>query len=245
MIIGLLGFAGVGKDTVGQMLAKNTGGCTIALADPLKEFARDVFGFDEDTLWGPSELRNVKHADYAQYDRGMDILEATSNKMTYEWLIDVFPNASHDTILRAWDRLIKWAIDTLQTAQREEGLSARRMLQTLGTEWGRQFDPNLWVHCAIKRAYAVSNEYPLIAFTDCRFLNEARTLRQANLDVWRIHRPGYTGTIAAGIVGHASEMDQGSDEMTQYITQEIQNDGTLEDLERKVGALLQTLKHVH
>src|SRR4051812_10494441 len=57
-IVILAGGAGSGKDTVGEHLHARYGAVVIAQADPLKRFVRDVFGFSEQQLWGPSQLRN-------------------------------------------------------------------------------------------------------------------------------------------------------------------------------------------
>jgi hypothetical protein len=57
-IIMLSGQAGSGKDTVAHFLVKNHGAVSIAQADPMKRLAMKLFGFSEETLWGPSERRN-------------------------------------------------------------------------------------------------------------------------------------------------------------------------------------------
>lgn len=53
------GRAGSGKSTVANHLAASRGYAIASLADPMKRFAADVFGWDGDRLWGPSELRNA------------------------------------------------------------------------------------------------------------------------------------------------------------------------------------------
>ncbi len=58
MIIGILGKAGSGKDTVADMLVNNHNLVKISFADPIKRFCMDVFDFSEEQLWGPSEFRN-------------------------------------------------------------------------------------------------------------------------------------------------------------------------------------------
>jgi len=58
MIIGILGKAGSGKDTVADILVKNHGFVKIAFADPIKRFCMDVFDFSEEQMWGASEFRS-------------------------------------------------------------------------------------------------------------------------------------------------------------------------------------------
>lgn len=58
-----------------------------------------------------------------------------------------------------------------------DGLTARRALQTLGTEWGRAMHPDVWARAGIRRALA--STAPHVIITDCRFQNEARLVRGA------------------------------------------------------------------
>lgn len=65
-ILGISGYAytdekaismGAGKDTVARFIA-DSGFIQIALADPIKRLAMELWDFSEEQLWGPSELRN-------------------------------------------------------------------------------------------------------------------------------------------------------------------------------------------
>jgi hypothetical protein len=58
MNICLVGKAGVGKDTVADYFVQKDF-IKIALADDLKRLAKQIYGFSNDQLWGPSELRNA------------------------------------------------------------------------------------------------------------------------------------------------------------------------------------------
>jgi len=57
LIIGLGHKAQVGKDTIGEYLVKSHGFQRLAFADNLKDGAREIFGFDEDQLYG--DLKEV------------------------------------------------------------------------------------------------------------------------------------------------------------------------------------------
>jgi hypothetical protein len=56
-----------------------------------------------------------------------------------------------------------------------DGLTARRALQQLGTEWGRALHPDVWVRYLLRQP---RNGYVVIV-PDVRFDNEARALREA------------------------------------------------------------------
>jgi len=49
-------------------------------------------------------------------------------------------------------------------------LTIRKLLQTLGTEWGRSVDKDLWVKCMDQKYKATTDKYFII--TDARFPNE-------------------------------------------------------------------------
>lgn len=247
-IIGILGQAGAGKDTTGDLVAMITeGGEKMALADPMKSFAKRVFGFTDDQLWGPSELRNAP--DYRFGMKPWQVWKAYGVKMThamvmsrlcdietFDWLVDLFPDAKGAELNIAWARLVIWGRGVLQQAERDGYLTPRKVLQTVGTEWGRDFSHNIWIDLGIRRAKEkLENGAKVVVITDCRFLNEAKVLHEEGA-VWRITRPGYDGSLAnsAGVANHRSERDQHSDEIAQYVSEELLNDKTIVDLEDKV-----------
>lgn len=118
------------------------------------------------------------------------------------------------------------------------GITPRRIMQTLGTEWGRQvIHPDFWVGVAaakVERAagstFRKSDRVPVkVVLDDVRFQNEALMVRAYGGVVVRVVRPGMAP--AAEVAAHLSEaMDFEAD-----IT--LVNDGTLEDLHAKVAAL--------
>lgn len=63
-IIGIAGPAGSGKDTVAKMFVElKPDARIVALADPMKRFCLEVFGWEPERLWGPSERRAEPDAD--------------------------------------------------------------------------------------------------------------------------------------------------------------------------------------
>ncbi len=197
MIIGLSGQAGVGKDTVADVLVARCGFAKVSLADPMKRFCEQVYGFTRDELWGPSPMRNRPRVDIG-------------------------------------------------------GLTARRALQTLGTEWGRACFENTWIAIALRTAStllrpALEGDAPWlyspsmgsylgpefgppvrgVVIPDIRFANECEAIKAAGGKVIRITRPvpGLEGAAAQ----HASELEQQgmSDDAFDGV---IQNEGSLESL---------------
>lgn len=58
MIVAISGVAGSGKSTAARALVDLRGFTTVDLATPMKVFCREVYGFSDAQLWGPSEMRN-------------------------------------------------------------------------------------------------------------------------------------------------------------------------------------------
>lgn len=75
------------------------------------------------------------------------------------------------------------------------GMSPRYLLQTLGTEWGRQLvHPDLWVMALHRRLAWMENHLAEgqrnVVVSDVRFENEAAMIRNAGGTVIRVKRPG-------------------------------------------------------
>lgn len=70
------------------------------------------------------------------------------------------------------------------------GASPRRLLQTLGTEWGRNTIRNdIWITIARRQIEQLAADgVPGCVFSDVRFDNEAEMIRSMGGEVWRIVR---------------------------------------------------------
>lgn len=104
--------------------------------------------------------------------------------------------------------------------------SPRRLLQTLGTEWGRGcVSKDLWVTLAVRRWEEAWKGAVTIVVPDVRFQNEAEAIRDHGGQVWRIIRD--VPPIAAGHVSEAGLRKE-------LVDREIRNDGTIADLRANV-----------
>lgn len=68
VIVGLCGSAGVGKDTTADRLVRKWGFQKLSLADPMKEMVKEIYGFSDYQLWGPSGARNEPDSRYKRPD---------------------------------------------------------------------------------------------------------------------------------------------------------------------------------
>lgn len=116
----------------------------------------------------------------------------------------------------------------------ETGKSYREMMQTIGTEWGRDMmHPELWVRMAASKwanvqaaALAGPEPYQGMIISDVRFRSEARWIQQAGGVVIELYGRGSDTPV--GIPGHISEAGLGPDEVDMGIN----NRGDLANLHR-------------
>jgi hypothetical protein len=199
MLIGLVGFIGAGKGTVGELL-KLQGYKQASFAGVLKDTASIMFGWDRELLEG-------------------DTVESRLFRETR----DVF-----------WSE--KFGYD----------FTPRLALQLLGTEAGRDvFHKDLWIYALEKR---IANKRHVV-ITDTRFPNEIEWIRSKGgviVEVKRGPRPEWydivtnpnynfdTKKILMDEKVHYSEWAW----IGQKIDYTIDNDGTLNDLTKKVNEIL-------
>jgi hypothetical protein len=114
----------------------------------------------------------------------------------------------------------------------------RKLLQWLGTDWGRSIDPSIWINIWKKDVTKALEDSPtsLVVCDDVRFDNEAEAVLALGGMVVKIEAtPEVRGhRIALVNTGHASE--NGIND--KYVTKVISNNGSLYDLENAVKALL-------
>lgn len=91
-----------------------------------------------------------------------------------------------------------------ETAVHPVGRSTRYLMQTLGTEWGRELiNPRLWVMVAQSRIDALSQSDPCLSlvFDDVRFEDEAAMIRDMGGVIVHVDRGGGEVDYHASEVG--------------------------------------------
>jgi len=209
-LIGLLGHAGAGKDLVADWLVANHGFSKMSLASGMKRFAQSVFDFSDSQLWGPSENRNAvdpRFNDSREWDRALERLLMTG----WWWCRFLFHSEQRSV---AHDKLVDWFNMLVITYYEKAGnqLSPRVVLQTMGTEWGRNIDPQVWVRATVQQARASVSP---VVVSDCRFGNEIAGIKDAGGYMVRVRRPG-ARLVRMGVAGHASEAEQDTIPDTEF-----------------------------
>lgn len=114
------------------------------------------------------------------------------------------------------------------------GKSPRQLMQTLGTEWGREMiDPDLWIKVARWRLGDLKKDlFPpkIVVFSDVRFDNEAEMIRSMGGTIVVLRRPHATQVEA-----HRSEAG-----LSQFLATDIviDNSGSIFDLNVAARRLL-------
>lgn len=192
MIIGIIGAAHSGKSKIAEFIDEEFGDVAIvSFADPIKEFARDVFDFSPDQVYG-----NSKEAPDKRYPRVHN--EPTGSYKTY--------------------------------------LTPRYAMQRLGTEWGRDCYPDIWVDYAMRRADKIltRNEAQLVVIPDVRFVNEAVAIQDRGGKIWKAVRKS-----AEPVNAHVSETEHRQIEADLI----FDNNGTLDELRDRVFQAVKELNH--
>ena len=116
------------------------------------------------------------------------------------------------------------------------GVSPRRLLQTLGTEWGRDMiRKDLWIRLARRRLEVVLSRWrtiPGVVITDCRFDDEAEMVRGMGGTV--IHLQGR----GVNVGDHVSEGG------VRFVDGDyrVSNDGTINTLWARIDGVLADLQ---
>jgi hypothetical protein len=235
MIIGILGFAQSGKDTVANLLQER-GAQKIGFADALKRVTMNIFDFTFDQMWGSIKDKETPDKRYPRPLHEFSIDERTGELLEPKCQccgVHYWANGEPGTEMNP-DMGICY-------------LTPRYALKIVGTEGARHCWADIWVKKGIEfaRCIELGAQYEVTCglghgagygktaiFIDCRFINEVEGIQKAGGMVYRIKRPGYDKPM----FNHASETEQLyiPDDRLQGV---IHNDGTLEDLKAKVYQL--------
>lgn len=110
----------------------------------------------------------------------------------------------------------------------EINATPRHVLQTLGTEWGREhIKQDIWLDCMMYRiASCFSKGECKIVIDDARFQNEAQMIKKMGGEMWKIVRPSVTNQQLHQSEGGLNDWD-GFDRV-------IENNGSIHEFRVKI-----------
>jgi hypothetical protein len=149
-ILALAGKAGVGKDTMANVLVKKHSFTRVSLADPLRELCSKVFRMDYNMFLDhdkkDSSIDRIM-LDYHHIDKIRDIVQ---NEWGYEITYDMREN--------------------MEEYYDEEFETPRDILRCIGTKLLRNcISRDIWIELAMSKIQKIG---PRVVITDCRFPNE-------------------------------------------------------------------------
>jgi len=223
-IIGISGLAGSGKDTAADMILQHKGIVKVSLADPIKRFAKEMWDFSDDQLWGQSQFRNAPDPRYevkpGEFLTPRHVLQHLGTEGARAIDYDV------------WIRYtIRIAKTLLEAKPGEFCYSSQEGLQSYIEQYPQG---------EFERMEGFPEKVKVVVIPDVRFKNEIQHIRGAGGIMLRVIRPG------AGLEGSFA-LHQSEAEMADIPDAEfdivIKNVGTLNDLKTSVDEFVTTLLH--
>lgn len=239
-IVGVMGLARNGKDTVANILERKFSYTTVAFADPIKRLCMQVYDFSVEQVWGPQE---VKEAPDMRYPRD------------HSWEVDPAKSLNPALTVCRCCRAVYGKMPHPQCY-----LTPRYAMQIIGTEGGRHCYHATWEQLTMRIVRSLTTQggffytriegltklrddankdyRHIVSMPDVRFGTEMESIQRHGGIVIRVRRPGFDIPAFA----HASETEQMKihDDRLQGV---IINDGSLEDLEHKVCHLIEGFGH--
>lgn len=171
-LIGLAGYAGVGKDTVAAILAEEHGFKPFSFSDALYPEVARAFRVEIDWL----KDRAIKDSPQPE----MALVQCDDMKFADIAAHCIMGAKVGDTIdIRRYLALCK------------EPRTPRQILQLWGTEYRRMQDPDYWIKKAndyVTLAWARGIPFPSLVNTSVRFPNEVGFIRSRGGQVWNVVR---------------------------------------------------------
>jgi hypothetical protein len=231
MIIGINGYAGSGKDTVGTIIQYLQANTNIHLKDVLKKTPHHIWWLEERSGW--------------EIKKWAGKLKVIASLLT-GIPVEKFEDQEFKKVLLGpeWGTVTLTPLSSIPVFADIEFnslMSVRDFLQRLGTDAIRDnLHINTWVNALMVDYIALpqvgpeiteDNDYklPNWIITDTRFPNEAEAIKKADGIIIRVERPG-----VKPINPHPSETGL-DDWKFDYV---INNDGSLKDLTKKVNKIL-------
>lgn len=222
MIIGVTGqcqdslgrnrIAGAGKDEVARRLLTKHNFISLAWADPLKRFIKEVYDFPDEALWGESDARIRPDERYPRPDGGFLTPRFALQSLGTDW--------GRNCYLNTW---VDYGIRT-----------AKKILN--GTPYTPK-DGLIYSH--IPQAMREKPKGPNgVVFSDVRFMNELNAIKVAGGFAVRIKRKlntAYDEKAMNLLHNSETELPNQSDDLFDYV---INNNATLDDLMAEIDNMV-------
>lgn len=167
---------------------------TFPLAGPVKDLCANVLGLTHEQLYGTNEQKNsltrYQWEDLPHYPR---IVERLKSRIDQECFMEWYTSDEEKGL---WE---KRAVDRLEKTRPKGLMTARQVMQEVGTGIFRQMYADVWAEACVRGIRESKVDVALI--DDLRFPNEVLAVQSAGGLVLRLPRDAHQGKDQ-----HASEM---------------------------------------
>jgi hypothetical protein len=134
----------------------------------------------------------------------------------------------HRVLVTHYADLVKYICTTFFDWDGKKDVKGRALLQAVGTDVGRKYNPNYWVKFVADMLMMFGENWDYVLIPDARFLNEVEGLKEYFNDVKhiRVVRDNFTSNLTATQLKHISEIELDGIEPDYLII----NNGDLSDL---------------
>lgn len=261
-LVGIAGRKGSGKDTTALYLEAQEGFASIAFADELKRLCGRIFDIEAETMFGDSALREKPYS--LSGPSLFHALHRMNDQDVREWVMRLFqdrPGAppSYNYLQVHFNAVVFRLADEATCGK---PCTVRRILQYIGTEWGRTVWDQVWPNAVIKTIRLIETGTVLYSrtggvqlvpngvkatvpqgyvITDSRFPNEAKEVRSwGGKMAWvDAHLRLEAGTDTHASEPKRSDFLQGPD--MDLVDYDLNNNGPAVDLPGKVRDMITTL----
>jgi hypothetical protein len=207
-IIGVFGYAGSGKDTVGKLIQYNMSRSRIPIEEVIEDYSNNEWWMEEQSGW---EIK--KWAGKLKY------IASIITGIPVEKFED--QEFKKTNLGPEWGMTVRDLLQKLGTEAMRDGLHKNVWVNALMADY--KIHPEHFNDIANGRE--TGDGYPNWIITDTRFPNEAQAIKDKGGMVIKVDRPG-----VGPVNGHPSE-DALKDYNFDYV---IHNDGSINDLDNKV-----------
>jgi hypothetical protein len=207
-IIGVFGYAGSGKDTVGKLIQYNMSRSRIPIEELIEDYSNNEWWMEEQSGW---EIK--KWAGKLKY------IASIITGIPVEKFED--QEFKKTNLGPEWGMTVRDLLQILGTEAMRDGLHKNVWVNALMADYkihSEHFND-------IANGRETGDGYPNWIITDTRFPNEAQAIKDKGGMVIKVDRPG-----VGPVNGHPSE-DALKDYNFDYV---IHNDGSINDLDNKV-----------
>ncbi len=217
-ILGISGFAGSGKDTIGDYLVAHHGwNGKLQFARNLKDMCKSTFGL--------SEYQVSDHEGKKSVFKNPVKLTQTHVNLLLAWMCK-----THETTGITKDRRAE-VMAMIVGSYGKEFKTPREILQFVGTEFCRTIIPTYHVDIIAQKIQKDQGKWII---TDVRFPNEAEMLKSISGVIIRVERPGLI--IAEDVKRHPSETALADWKFDAVVQNDVER---VEDLYLKVDKFLE------